>query len=185
MRIQMTLLPIALLATSYAFAAGAPTAIEGTDYATGETKIVRLAEAAKGTLVVFLSARCPCSASHEVALKKLHEEYSPKGFRFVGVHSNSDETPELGKQHFDGTKLPFPVLRDQGLRAADAFAALKTPHAFLVSPDGKTLFQGGVDDSKVHAKASRHFVREALAAIDEGRTPPVEQARALGCIIKR
>lgn len=136
-------------------------------------------------VVVFLSARCPCTASHLPALSELYREYSTKGVRFVGVHSNIDEPAEDVKLYFAHAGLPFPVIQDPEQRLADEFGALKTPHAFIVSPSGKVLFRGGVDSSAVTEKAEKHFLRDALSAVVAGKTPEITEARALGCVIRR
>ena len=77
-----------------------------------------------------------------------------KDARFVGVHSNANESQDQGLEHFKGSVIPFPVLRDPGARLADSFGALKTPHAFVLR-DGRVVFEGGVDDGKITAKARR------------------------------
>src|SRR5687768_10220560 len=79
----------------------------------------------KTTAVVFLSARCPCSVSHEVKLNQLHKEFPE--VTFVGIHSNADEERSLGSSHFKASGLPFPVLRDHGSALANRFGALTPP----------------------------------------------------------
>ncbi|MEZ4752394.1 MAG: redoxin domain-containing protein [Bdellovibrionota bacterium] len=140
-------------------------------------------QAEKGTVLVFLSAKCPCSNSHEKALRQMANDY--KGFRFLGVHSNQDEDPVVAGAYFKNAALPFPVVRDTGAKLADAFGAFKTPHVFLISPAGETLFSGGVDDSKDYDRASQHYLRKALTAVSEGRKPDPDRVRALGCVIQR
>lgn len=147
---------------------------------------IKLSAAPKATVVAFLSARCPCSASHEVALKTLAEQYAGKGFQFVGIHSNADEDTTLTRAHFAEAKLPFAILEDSSdASLADAFGAIKTPHVFVVSPQGDILYQGGVDNSKSLDRASKHYLKEVLAALDAGKEAPVKLARTLGCAITR
>ena len=102
-----------------ALAAQVPDALEGK--ALGDSSSHRIAlKGARPTLVVFLSARCPCSASHEPALAELHKEFGGE-VRFVGVHSNADETPDESVTHFRSAALPFPVIQDSGAKLANAF----------------------------------------------------------------
>ena len=140
---------------------------------------------AKATVVVFLSAKCPCSQSHEPKLRDLAREFGPKGFRFVGIHSNADEPSALSGTHFEAAKLGFPVHEDSNAKWADALGALKTPHAYIIDREGRTLFQGGVDDSSLAAESHKQFLRDALEDVAAGREPRVALARALGCMIKR
>jgi hypothetical protein len=134
-------------------------------------------------VVVFLSARCPCSASHEPVLKSLATQF--KGFAFVGVHANADEPLADAKRHFEAAALPFPIVQDREGHLADCYGALKTPHVFVVGKDGSTLFTGGVDDSHLAEQATEPYLKEALAAIEGGKRPPHEKVRSLGCVIKR
>lgn len=139
----------------------------------------------KAKVLVFVSARCPCSAGHEPVMRELAREFGPQGFEFEGIHSNADETAEESKTHFAAAKLGFPVTEDPQSRLADQYGANRTPHAFVVSPTGKILFQGGIDDSKVSGRAKRSYLREALEAIAAGKSVEVSEARSLGCVIRR
>jgi hypothetical protein len=134
-------------------------------------------------VAVFLSSRCPCSAGHEEALKRLVSEH-PEA-RFVGINSNADEPEEWAHEHFAQSAFPFPVVRDNGAVLADLWGALKTPHVFVFGAEGRILFQGGVDDSKQSATARKPYLAAALDAIKAGKTPDPSAVRTLGCVIKR
>ena len=138
---------------------------------------------AKPTVVVFLSAKCPCSESHEPTLAQLSKEFP--AFRFVGVHSNMDEDVPMARRHFAKAALPFPIIQDNHARIASELGAFKTPHAFIFSPTGEILYTGGVDNSHFAERASKHYLKEALLAVAAGREPAEKENRTLGCIIKR
>jgi peroxiredoxin len=140
-------------------------------------------EQAQATVVVFLSATCPCSNSHMKELTALAKEM-PK-VQFVGVHSNVNETAEQSKRYFKAVNLPFPVVQDEKLRLADEYGALKTPHAFVLNAQGQIVYRGGVSSSHDFDKAERRFLREALDDIQHGRPVRAPQGRALGCAISR
>jgi hypothetical protein len=156
--------------------------INGKNILTNEATAVT-AEGQKGLVVVFLSAKCPCSNSHIAELKSLSHDYPD--FKFVGVHSNVDEDVELSKTYFTTEALPFAVIQDDNTVIADEFKALKTPHAFVIQADGKILYQGGVSSSKTFAKADRKFLREALENIHSGQVVTTPEGRTLGCAIAR
>lgn len=134
-------------------------------------------------VLVFLSAVCPCSDSHRVELTKLKTDFPQ--FAFFGVHSNSDEDSKATLEYFQKSGLPFPVLQDQKTKLADQFQALKTPHAFVISPAGDILFRGGVSNSSQFATADRKYLREALEDTTQRRPVRTAQARPLGCAISR
>ncbi|MFZ4404343.1 MAG: redoxin domain-containing protein [Pseudobdellovibrionaceae bacterium] len=148
-----------------------------------DTPVSLQAQADKPLVVIFLSAKCPCSDSHVSELKSLAKDYP--GFAFVGVHSNADEDSALSKAYFSKAQLPFPVLKDDQAAIADRYKALKTPHVFVVKADGQLLYQGGVSDSHRFEKSSRNYLREALRDIQAGQKVKASEERALGCSIAR
>jgi thioredoxin-related protein len=147
-------------------------------------KVTTISAAGKKALVVvFLSAKCPCSASHIEELKSLSHDYPE--FNFVGVHSNVDEGVDFSKVYFAKEVLPFTVIQDVNAVIADQFQAFKTPHAFVVDADGKILYQGGVSSSKNFAQAENKFLRDALQHLHLGQAVAKPEGRTLGCSIAR
>lgn len=183
--IQLIALGVLLFPWETAQANPIPSQLAGRDLVSGKDRAFTLSESSKGTVIVFLSAKCPCSASHEQKLRELYAQFSSQGFRFVGIHSNADEPWNLSSRHFSESKLPFPVIEDAGSTLANQMGALKTPHVFVVSPQAAVLFQGGVDDSHIAQVAKKQYLQEALVALSAGQTPPRNAVRALGCVIKR
>ncbi|MFV8257879.1 thioredoxin-like domain-containing protein [Bdellovibrio bacteriovorus] len=158
------------------------TSLSGLDVISSETKTFATANQ-KATIIVFLSAKCPCSASHESLLKDMAQQY--KDFQFVGIHSNSDENLEETQNHFREARLLFPVIQDSRSHWANKLGALKTPHAFVLSPTGEVLYHGGVTDSHVGPTAKKHFLKEVLEDLQAGKPSRHKEGRALGCYIQR
>ena len=156
--------------------------VTGHDVVTGED-LARIETGKKGTVVVFLSARCPCSNSHIDELKALAKDHPD--YRFVGVHSNRDEDASTSHDYFKKAGLPFPVLQDEHAALADRFKALKTPHAFLFTESGERVYAGGVSDSHNFPDSKRKFLREALDDLSKGGSVRTSEGRTLGCIIQR
>lgn len=172
-----------ILATVQGFASPILTEFSGQDVVTQKTVEYKFPSEAAATVVLFISAKCPCSASHEVLLKELQMQF--KEFTFVGVHSNADETAEMSKAHFSENALPFPVISDQKSHLANKLGAIKTPHAFVLNKNGEIIYQGGVTDSHVGPTAKKHFLKEVLEDLHAGKTPRHKEGRALGCYIQR
>ena len=177
------LLVALLLSTTRAFATPSRSFLEGPNVLDGKTEKIDFTTSRKGAVVVFLSAKCPCSASHEELLKNLSTEF--KDFAFVGIHSNADENAEDTKNHFTTAHLNFPVLQDKKNLWANELGALKTPHAFVFNNKGELLYQGGVTDSHVGPAAKKQFLKEVLSDIEDGKAPRLKEGRALGCFIQR
>ena len=179
------LFALVIIATTIAAASPLAPEYRGKDVVSGRDTQLKLNKAEKGTVVVFLSAKCPCSASHEVALKDLYREFQAQGFAFTGVHSNPDEDAALTTTHFKESALPFPVIQDGDQALANTFGALKTPHVFVVSPKGEILYQGGVDETHIAALAKKPYLKNALLAVAHGQAPDPKEVRVMGCAIKR
>lgn len=158
--------------------------ISGKDLFSGE-KIQIQAERSskKGTVIVFLSAKCPCSNSHTEVLTKLAQKYPD--FAFLGVHSNLDEDLASSQKYFRTANLPFRILQDEKTKIADALNAYKTPHCFVLNPKGEILYQGGVTDSSNAPTAERIYLEEALQDISKGAEVRTKTGRTLGCAIQR
>jgi hypothetical protein len=146
-------------------------------------KPVTVAPGKAGTVVAFLSAKCPCSNSHVPLLKELAKEYPE--FSFVAVHANADEPPGTAVPYFQAAAFPFPVIQDEKQKLADELRAYKTPHVFVLTPDGKTAYKGGATNSADAAHASKFYLRDALADLRAGRPVKVPEGRTLGCVIAR
>lgn len=155
---------------------------EGRDLITGK-KVSLWSHGSAASVVIFMSNECPCSKSHEETLKALSKKFAK--YKFVGVHSNVDEPEEEAKQYFKNAELPFPVVQDDAASIADAFGALKTPHAFVIGSSGEILYSGGVDDSRRASSAKRNYLRLALEAISKGEKPEHSKERPVGCSIQR
>jgi thioredoxin-related protein len=156
-----------------------PAEIHGTDLVQNQ----QVALPTKNLVVVFMSAKCPCSDSHLAVLKKLSENY--KDYKFVAVHANSDEGADLTKTYFAAAKLPFPVVQDVKGALANDFKALKTPHAFVFNARGEIAYQGGVTNSAKAESADKNFLAAALEDLHQGHEVKVKNGRTLGCIILR
>lgn len=156
--------------------------VSGADLFTGQP-IEANSQNKKGLVIVFLSAVCPCSNSHLKELASLEKEYGE--FSFVGIHSNTDEAKEPTLQYFKKADLPFPIVQDGEAKIADRLKAFKTPHSFIMKPDGEIAYQGGVSSSKDFERADKKFLREALEDLQAGRAVRTPEGRTLGCAISR
>lgn len=159
--------------------AAQPISFSGSDLVSGQ----ELKFDGKGMVIAFLSAKCPCSNDHVGELAELKKSFP--GYKFVGIHSNADETLAEAKTYFAKIGLPFPVIQDDGAKIADQFKAFKTPHVFVINELGEAVYQGGVTDSKKFQRAERKYLREALNDLKNHQSVKTAEARTLGCAISR
>ena len=139
----------------------------------------------KGTVIIWVSTRCPVSNDYNERMAALADRYTSKGFQFVGINSNHAEGPEEIASHSDENGLTFPILKDGKNLIADEYAASVTPEVYVLNPQGVLLYHGRIDDSQNSSNISSKDLEAALDAILAGKPVPKAEAKAFGCSIKR
>lgn len=83
---------------------------------------------------------------------------------------------------------PTAFLLDPQGTVGQAYNAKVTPHMYVIDPNGTLIYMGGIDDRATtrheDVKGARNYVREALAAMKEGKPIAATSTRAYGCTIK-
>lgn len=77
-------------------------------------------------------------------------------------------------------------VEDDGGRLGRAWGAKATPQVFIVAPNGKLAFQGGVDDDPYAAEGPKALdgVRDALADLEAHRPVRTADIRPYGCPVE-
>ena len=191
-----TIAMFALPMTSYAEAVAgkdAP-AFEVKD-ATGKTH--KLSDfKGKWLVLEWYNKDCPYVKKHYSSqnMQKLQKTYTGKGVQWLSVISSAK-----GKQgHLaaaDALKVAketnssaTAVLLDETGVMGKAYDAKTTPHMFVINPQGKVVYAGGIDDNDsanpdVIAK-SKNFVATALDESLAGKAVTTASARPYGCSVK-
>jgi len=141
-------------------------------------------KANKATVLLFLSARCPCSNSHVSEIKDLNTLFKDQ-IRFIGIHSNQNENALESKKYFTQIELGFPVLEDSDAIIADRYKAFKTPHVFVLDSRGEVIYRGGVSSSQHFDSHVKKYLRDVLTDINQGQAPRMSESKSLGCVILR
>lgn len=137
----------------------------------------------KALVLVFMSAKCPCSHSHIDEIAALRNRH--KDFQFYIVHSNVNEDLESTKRYFSSLDIPITVIQDTEAKIADLFSAYKTPHAFIINQKGEIIYKGGVTNSNTAQKADKHYLDQALLDLENKNSIATPETKALGCFISR
>ena len=140
--------------------------------------------------VYFVGNHCPHSMAWEGRLLDLAREFSDR----VSTVFISSAAPELYPEddqdavaaHARAANFPAPYLIDLEQSVADAYAASRTPHAFVFERTRGLIYNGTVDDNeKDPAAVTKHYLRDALEAALAGRDVATPSTPLLGCGIKR
>lgn len=147
-------------------------------------------QAPKGYIVTFTCNTCPYAVMYEDRIIELHQKLAPKGWPVVAIQPNDpDQKPGDG---FDEMKIrareksfPFVYLFDDGQQVYPQYGATRTPHVFLLDNTRKVRYIGAIDNNAQDAEAAtRHYIEEAVAAIESGKDPDPATTKAVGCGIK-
>jgi peroxiredoxin len=135
-------------------------------------------------LLVFWSAECPWS---EEADLEIMAELPRWGERVVwwSIASNANEPIGLLRQVAYERKLPV-VLPDPAQQVADRYAALTTPHAFLIDDAGIIRYQGAVNNRTFRQRVPTVFyLRRAVDSLLAGKMPQPAETAPYGCTLVR
>src|SRR3989344_4657419 len=141
-------------------------------------------------VVVFMCNHCPYVQAYVERLIKIQKEFSDKSVQFVGINSNDESLyPE---DSFDKMKVyarirgfNFPYLRDAEQKVAKAYDAQCTPEVYVFDKDRKLRYHGRIDDNYQDlASVKSPDLRDAIAAIVDGKEVTRPLTNAIGCSIK-
>lgn len=201
MRIVSSPVLATILATALFSAAahGAPTVGQpapGFSATNSDGKTTKLADL-KGKYVVleWTNDGCPFVKKHYNGnMQTLQKEATDKGAVWLSVISSAP-----GKQgHVDGKAAnaltasrkahPSQVLLDPSGELGQLYDAKTTPHMFIINPEGKLIYAGGIDsiasaDEEDIAKA-KPYVRVALTEAMAGKPVTEAVTKPYGCSVK-
>jgi peroxiredoxin len=140
----------------------------------------------RGRVVVinFWSAVCPHAARVDAAILELLPTWDGR-VALLTIAANANEPLELLQQEASRRGLPV-VLHDEQRLLAERYAALTTPHLFLIDRCGILRYQGAFDDVTFRQRqATQAYLQQAVEAVLAGRLPEPSQTPPYGCTIVR
>lgn len=148
------------------------------------------AKNAKGYIVVFTCNGCPFSKMYEDRLIDLHKTYASQGYPVIAINPNASE--DNPTENFSAMQarakeknFPYPYLADLNKEVSPKFGAVRTPHVFILDGDKKVQYIGTIDNNARSAQdASKHYIKDAIAALQKGQQPAVNFTKAIGCPVK-
>jgi len=157
----------------------------------------------KGKFVVleWLNHNCPFVVKHYGAgnMQALQKEFADKGVVWYSINSTAASnkkdymdaaaTLKAQEQH---KSVANAVLLDPTGTVGKSYDAKVTPHMYIISPEGKVVYSGAIDDKATPdqadiAKATPLFKNALAAAMTaaEAKKPiPVASNKPYGCSVK-
>ncbi|MEB3295730.1 MAG: thioredoxin family protein [Synechococcales bacterium] len=152
--------------------------------------LARYLEQYKAVGVVFMCNHCPYVKLYLARLQQIQAEFAPQGFTLIGINPN--DAVQFPEDSYDNMKtfaqtqgLTFPYLRDETQDVAHTFGAKKTPHVFLLNPQGILVYSGGIDDNAQDPTAVKNSTfRTAIAQVLAGEAITAAATEPVGCSVK-
>ena len=140
---------------------------------------------AKAIVVVFTCNHCPVAKAYQDRLIALQKDYKDKGVQVIAICVNKNPADDLEamKKRAESAGFNFPYLCDPTQQAGRDYGAVCTPDTFVLDKDRKLAYKGAIDDDINAKKAEKHYVRAALDALLEGKSPKTTVTQPVGCQI--
>jgi hypothetical protein len=147
------------------------------------------ARAARATVFVFMSNRCPGVKAYDGRLSRLAAEFGAAGVVFIGVNSVPEALyPGESRAEMKAAALErgltFPYVKDAAQALQHLLGAKCTPQVFVVGTNDRLVYCGRIDDAFLEERVRRQDLREALKAIVNGRLVATAETHAIGCAIE-
>jgi peroxiredoxin len=155
--------------------------------------------ALKGKTVVleWFNPECPfVKASHTAgSLKGLGSKYAKDGdVVFLAINSGAAGKQGAGedanKAGIQKLGIDYPVLIDNTGKVGKQYGAERTPHIFVVNPEGTLVYRGAIDNSPDGEGKSPaggklvNYVDTTLASLKTGAKIDPADTKAYGCSVK-
>lgn len=152
----------------------------------------------KGKYVVleWNNPGCPFVRKHYDSgnMPRLQQEERAKGVVWLIINSASagrqgdEAAPEIEKFLKEDHAEPTAYLRDPDGKVGHLYEARTTPHMFVIDPQGKLIYAGGIDNKPTpdpdDIPRATNYVRAALEESMAGKPVSVETSRPYGCSVK-
>ena len=152
----------------------------------------------KGKYVVleWVNPDCPFVKKHYESgnMPSLQHLYTGKGVIWLTIdssapgHQGNYAPPDLARWAKEKGAAPSAILLDGDGRVGRQYSAKTTPHMFVISPDGKLLYEGAIDSiaspDKADIQKATNYVKAALDEALAGQQISTSSTKSYGCGIK-
>ena len=153
-------------------------------------KTLHLDKASDGkklSLFVFLSPECPLCQNYSTLLNSLRSLYAGQVDQYgviPGAGYSTKEVRTFGQKY----RITFPLLIDDSKKFTHYLQATITPEVILLGPKDELLYKGAIDNllqdlGKRRLKATKNYLQDAIEASLHNKVVPVNQTKAVGCLI--
>lgn len=140
----------------------------------------------KPAVLVFLSPECPLSKNYAPVLSSLAKAHP--SVQFYGVFPGKAYTLKEIRAYGTEYSLNFPLLLDPAKQLTRYTKATVTPEVVFLSPQGRVLYSGKIDNWAVSLGKQRqviteHYLKDAFRQWESGKQITISRTDPVGCLI--
>lgn len=142
-------------------------------------------------VIVFMSETCPICKSVTSELRGIDEIYPDSVLSITAYFpTRTAKDPESLRQFARKYNLRFDLIPDSNFIHCSRLQATVTPEAFLIDVStNRIMYRGMIDDSyasvgKRRTIVQNQYLRDAIEAYRNGKTPVITETQTVGCIIQ-
>ncbi len=144
----------------------------------------------KAVLLFFITTDCPIGNSYVPEMNRIRESYRNRGVAVYAVQADTTAAPAVVARYAREYRYTFPLLIDPSQVLVSLTGARVTPQAAIVSPGGKVLYLGRIDNrvedfGKQRPEATVPDLRNALDEVLAGKEVTHPTTKSIGCAINR
>ncbi|HBH39733.1 MAG TPA: thioredoxin family protein [Curvibacter sp.] len=160
-------------------------------------KTVRLSDfRGRHVVLEWNNPGCPFVRKHYDSgnMQTLQKEAAAKNVVWLAINSTEAShgdylnPAQLGRWMSEQKAAPTATLMDEDGAAGRAYAARVTPHMYIVDPQGKLIYAGGIDSipsgRAEDIRTATNYVRQGLGEALAGKPVSQSTTRPYGCTIK-
>lgn len=150
----------------------------------------------KHVVLEWTNEHCPFVQKHykDGNMQGLQQSYTDQDVVWMTVFSSapgkSGHVDQAGAKKFaaDFKTHSSKLLLDESGDVGRAYGAKTTPHMYVINPEGKLIYMGGIDDKPsadpADIASSKNYVKAALDEALAGKPVSEANTRPYGCSIK-
>lgn len=185
-----------LAAVAYAAVTPGATAPEFTLTAIDGRPVTLTQFRGKYVVLEWFNSECPFVQKHYTSgnMQKLQSKYTSNGIVWLAInsttpeHSNYRDAKRSAQIVSQWKANPTALLLDPEGSVGQAYDARTTPHMYIIDPQGKLVYRGGIDDKPSFSTRdipdAKNYVAAALDELLSGKTVSENDTRPYGCSVK-
>lgn len=142
----------------------------------------------KASIIVFFDIDCPICQKYTKLLEEINQKYSAEGIMVYVVYPHKIIDKAAFKAFKKEYQFDLPIYFDNKRKLLHQLKGSVTPEAFLLNNQGKTVYQGAIDNwfyslGKNRAQATENYLLEAIEASQKGESVKNSYNEPIGCAL--